>query len=120
MIRRPPRSTRTDTLFPYTTLFKSGIQSRDERCIPPCLLPRRRPRSSWEGGCNGAVRIIIAVAQLDPGLRRGGCPERIIEHYPFGHRPLRGEIGKIHGDALPRHLGGRPPVELRHTPHDPA
>src|SRR3546814_854981 len=29
MIRRPPRSTRTDTLFPYTTLFRSGsVQSR--------------------------------------------------------------------------------------------
>src|SRR3546814_15391223 len=26
MIRRPPRSTRTDTLFPYTTLFRSGVQ----------------------------------------------------------------------------------------------
>src|SRR3546814_8359729 len=33
MIRRPPRSTRTDTLFPYTTLFRS---------------PRRRPGSSYE------------------------------------------------------------------------
>src|SRR3546814_15759116 len=29
MIRRPPRSTRTDTLFPYTTLFRSGCD--DER-----------------------------------------------------------------------------------------
>src|SRR3546814_1308142 len=29
MIRRPPRSTRTDTLFPYTTLFRSG--DRQER-----------------------------------------------------------------------------------------
>src|SRR3546814_19077196 len=27
MIRRPPRSTRTDTLFPYTTLFRSGRQA---------------------------------------------------------------------------------------------
>src|SRR3546814_9469148 len=27
MIRRPPRSTRTDTLFPYTTLFRSGAQA---------------------------------------------------------------------------------------------
>src|SRR3546814_21063567 len=27
MIRRPPRSTRTDTLFPYTTLFRSGIDT---------------------------------------------------------------------------------------------
>src|SRR3546814_4402956 len=28
MIRRPPRSTRTDTLFPYTTLFRSPADSR--------------------------------------------------------------------------------------------
>src|SRR3546814_8586288 len=28
MIRRPPRSTRTDTLFPYTTLFRSASQRR--------------------------------------------------------------------------------------------
>src|SRR3546814_13434322 len=27
MIRRPPRSTRTDTLFPYTTLFRSHLQA---------------------------------------------------------------------------------------------
>src|SRR3546814_8774167 len=29
MIRRPPRSTRTDTLFPYTTLFRSEVQLAD-------------------------------------------------------------------------------------------
>src|SRR3546814_11677463 len=29
MIRRPPRSTRTDTLFPYTTLFRSKILDQD-------------------------------------------------------------------------------------------
>src|SRR3546814_16705387 len=28
MIRRPPRSTRTDTLFPYTTLFRSAAEAR--------------------------------------------------------------------------------------------
>src|SRR3546814_1836018 len=28
MIRRPPRSTRTDTLFPYTTLFRSDLSRR--------------------------------------------------------------------------------------------
>src|SRR3546814_1781772 len=28
MIRRPPRSTRTDTLFPYTTLFRSALHER--------------------------------------------------------------------------------------------
>src|SRR3546814_3926210 len=30
MIRRPPRSTRTDTLFPYTTLFRSLVQQHAE------------------------------------------------------------------------------------------
>src|SRR3546814_18092495 len=30
MIRRPPRSTRTDTLFPYTTLFRSGEVTANE------------------------------------------------------------------------------------------
>src|SRR3546814_20189504 len=38
MIRRPPRSTRTDTLFPYTTLFRSHQEYRvikeGLRCIP--------------------------------------------------------------------------------------
>src|SRR3546814_4761542 len=36
MIRRPPRSTRTDTLFPYTTLFRSS----SGECHP---VPRGRP-----------------------------------------------------------------------------
>src|SRR3546814_1539416 len=31
MIRRPPRSTRTDTLFPYTTLFRSVTYKKDYR-----------------------------------------------------------------------------------------
>src|SRR3546814_20239876 len=33
MIRRPPRSTRTDTLFPYTTLFRSGAWLHDANAI---------------------------------------------------------------------------------------
>src|SRR3546814_17673125 len=36
MIRRPPRSTRTDTLFPYTTLFRAVLEARSEgRKAPP-------------------------------------------------------------------------------------
>src|SRR3546814_9162316 len=31
MIRRPPRSTRTDTLFPYTTLFRSAARRQEHR-----------------------------------------------------------------------------------------
>src|SRR3546814_17483230 len=33
MIRRPPRSTRTDTLFPYTTLFRSRRDRIDSLCF---------------------------------------------------------------------------------------
>src|SRR3546814_2980536 len=45
MIRRPPRSTRTDTLFPYTTLFRSF----DHRDRTDVLLPglREQPRSAF-------------------------------------------------------------------------
>src|SRR3546814_20792523 len=40
MIRRPPRSTRTDTLFPYTTLFRSLHQGGgQERGLRPGTLP---------------------------------------------------------------------------------
>src|SRR3546814_7465857 len=35
MIRRPPRSTRTDTLFPYPTLFRSTVRSDRARRTPP-------------------------------------------------------------------------------------
>src|SRR3546814_14321726 len=38
MIRRPPRSTRTDTLFPYTTLFRSGDPGR----LRAVILARKR------------------------------------------------------------------------------
>src|SRR3546814_7490087 len=47
MIRRPPRSTRTDTLFPYTTLFRSvrrlpgGGRGQDRRVHPAKLFDRR-------------------------------------------------------------------------------
>src|SRR3546814_7725445 len=51
MIRRPPRSTRTDTLFPYTTLFRSHAQGRDVASRPNAQSTARgpeaaRPRSS--------------------------------------------------------------------------
>src|SRR3546814_20347807 len=58
MIRRPPRSTRTDTLFPYTTLFRSAPapceaafharppSSCRQECPSSAIRPRRCPRSS--------------------------------------------------------------------------
>src|SRR3546814_12843006 len=46
MIRRPPRSTRTDTLFPYTTLFRSPPGFRDSGSVAsriPCHPRSRKP-----------------------------------------------------------------------------
>src|SRR3546814_2804550 len=42
MIRRPPRSTRTDTLFPYTTHFRSAGDRMERLC--PTQVARRRNR----------------------------------------------------------------------------
>src|SRR3546814_15602358 len=42
MIRRPPRSTRTDTLFPYTTLFRSNLQ------LHHCLLRSNLTSRFWK------------------------------------------------------------------------
>src|SRR3546814_20196963 len=56
MIRRPPRSTRTDTLFPYTTLFRS------DRCVDAgggmtgAERSQRRHRSAAGRGGEGAAR----------------------------------------------------------------
>src|SRR3546814_3193943 len=62
MIRRPPRSTRTDTLFPYTTLFRSrdaaaAVQAlwRVEAARPAAGLARRNAGSDREGA--GRVRV---------------------------------------------------------------
>src|SRR3546814_6872194 len=62
MIRRPPRSTRTDTLFPYTTLFRSSW-------IPlftPFLLLIRAPAGlGWmEIAGQGALMLLAVVIVL--------------------------------------------------------
>src|SRR3546814_8051196 len=69
MIRRPPRSTRTDTLFPYTTLFRSRVVD-----------------DVVERFATGAISIndALATARL-PGL-------------PFGGVRSSG-FGRLHGDA---------------------
>src|SRR3546814_3719769 len=48
MIRRPPRSTRTDTLFPYTTLFRS-VTEGDFPELRPLPALKRPGRSSLSG-----------------------------------------------------------------------
>src|SRR3546814_4645584 len=49
MRRRPPRATRTDTLFPYTTLFRSGGVRRDRRHFGQAFRLRREGDRAWRG-----------------------------------------------------------------------
>src|SRR3546814_20909054 len=62
MIRRPPRSTRTDTLFPYTTLFRS-----------PHKLPFRDARSRAPGRAASAKR---AARSPPPRRQASGSPRQ--------------------------------------------
>src|SRR3546814_18453674 len=54
MIRRPPRSTRTDILFPYTTLFRSGEELARAERLP--LLHHQKPARSGIAGRDGLAR----------------------------------------------------------------
>src|SRR3546814_3042111 len=77
MIRRPPRSTRTDTLFPYTTLFRSrspelpGQSRRIDRSVQPARV--RAPA----GAGHHAGGSWWAAGRVD--VRRSG-PVRSEEH----------------------------------------
>src|SRR3546814_14244184 len=82
MIRRPPRSTRTDTLFPYTTLFRS----RPWR-------PRSRPPTGT-GRSPGRGRATVAWRRPDrllvlPASRPRRARRRIT-------RRRKGKIGRAH------------------------
>src|SRR3546814_402841 len=85
LIRRPPRSTRTDTLFPYATLFRSaggggrGVQDRDARARSRAAAHRggvrRRGRATdcrLRRLCRRAapVRQADRRASVDPGADR--------------------------------------------------
>src|SRR3546814_10720676 len=63
MIRRPPRSTRTDTLFPYTTLFRSWILDGLEVTIVGSMSAALKPEgpglglSNFDVGLAGAMYV---------------------------------------------------------------
>src|SRR3546814_8485125 len=104
MIRRPPRSTRTDTLFPYTTLFRShggvrrgflGGRSAVWRLRDPDGLETAFALpigESFDGGRQHPDRPgrFGMVGRHSIVLRRIIAHARIVHHVPAGHvrRPL--------------------------------
>src|SRR3546814_10153337 len=74
MIRRPPRSTRTDTLFPYTTLFRSAIFAKGGiRSVVSGLTVGER---QW----GMAVLVILAAAGLAMAGAGAARMDRSEEH----------------------------------------
>src|SRR3546814_5065917 len=64
MLRRPPRSTRTDTLFPYTTLFRSCLLM--DQALSPRRLRLRHPQFAADGLlCPRAARPRCARARSE-------------------------------------------------------
>src|SRR3546814_3172711 len=64
MIRRPPRSTRTDTLFPYTTLFRARLPKRG---VPMSVVPlRTEARSRGVRMLRTALGVSVAGWLDDP------------------------------------------------------
>src|SRR3546814_2863185 len=80
MTRRPPRSTRTDTLFPYTTLFRSSVGA----AFPLCR------RTGTVEGTGTRLSLLLHAKrhrQGDRGQRRGAPRTR----WPHLSRHLRSE-----------------------------
>src|SRR3546814_20086233 len=100
MIRRPPRSTRTDTLFPYTTLFRSpgrvGAIEAAARGIFPFGLGRQRLAGP------GGIGLGIGIGDMDDRMilqfrDRTVRAERMAPVRPaFAMPPLAG-IAEVHG-----------------------
>src|SRR3546814_4785621 len=65
MIRRPPRSTRTDTLFPYTTLFRS--ESRHCGVVDDPLFIRTRIYGGSDLGGAGLILMRVSNSQAARG-----------------------------------------------------
>src|SRR3546814_18687586 len=109
MIRRPPRATRTDTLFPYTTLFRSRL---------PRLLAatagnrqrRRHPGGQPLAGAAGDPALLPGV-RLRHGLAVHDPPDRadLLSHRLGARlRPAAGEVCPVVRHPRPDSRGGRP------------
>src|SRR3546814_19792306 len=104
MIRPPPRSTRTDTLFPYTTLFRSPTSARRTCHERICLACRSRG-----DGCTGCCAAAFAFDARRPGRQRAADAR----------------IARLHRTALQAlpafrrtgtHVAARPLAALRGVP----
>src|SRR3546814_10247490 len=99
MIRRPPRSTRTDTLFPYTTLFRSPQREPE----PRTRLPARRDAQPGDGGAQES-RGLKPRSRGERTLARG----RARRHLTLARKPRNRPLSPIRTAPSSSGLGRRP------------
>src|SRR3546814_2959331 len=82
MIRRPPRSTRTDTLFPYTTLFRSGIgivgvedRTSESRSSGVAWKPSPGVWRAIEAAISASISMPLKIARASPAHKAN--PQRL-------------------------------------------
>src|SRR3546814_13474918 len=92
MIRRPPRSTRTDTLFPYTTLFRSGLgvgvginlgggpREMDNLRLSVRIDAAATGQALWEGRALAAIPAKAPAAQ--PSLAAAKLSDAVLKDFP--------------------------------------
>src|SRR3546814_1801407 len=99
MIRRPPRSTRTDTLFPYTTLFRS-IECADRTPRRPIAADSivEMQLLDRETGSNGRRRLC--------GIRLAPEGKKLVMRIGPVHRGQRGTRGADQPDVISTAVGG--------------
>src|SRR3546814_13489737 len=111
MIRRPPRSTRTDTLFPYTTLFRSlRIDSIDFDLRPTIA---------------GVVALLQPRAEENNDRIRTTVADTVPEHLIGDPLRLRQILSNLLGNAIQFTENGsielevtaKPPADDRFLPH---
>src|SRR3546814_14838133 len=109
MIRRPTISTRTDTPFPYTTLFRSGCETAvrrdarnqgvpEQRSFPLAEAAHPAPREEqirpYAGGLADHAAQPEAVAAFGEQMRLGRDPTRAHRRAQFDRRSAERRVGK--------------------------
>src|SRR3546814_17007003 len=124
MIRRPPRSTRTDTLFPDTTLFRSRLVCANDRYealfgglpTPPGLpvgdsdvsLLAAAGRAAWRDGSGKVARLVSNGTPLAAAIERAGALEEMLLwrfHGAEGHELAGSVYGLLAGPTGDRSRG---------------
>src|SRR3546814_18603127 len=112
-IQRPPRYTRTDTLFPYTALVRSAPA---DRTAPGLAADRRRPAHGARavhapGAAAGGDRTAVLVRRTGACRPRSAAARPLTRAAAVGHLPCPGHLRT----AAPRRFRPRQADSLRAT-----